>query len=90
MRESWPHHSAAVWWQECRGDYYSYPAVAGRAGSKGMRAGELAVPPHLAVALGRAGPPPHLCSIVKLDLGAWVRVSQPQGHESRRADPASC
>jgi hypothetical protein len=44
--------------------------------------------PSLAAALGRADPAPHLGSSVKLALVAKVYMSLPQGHESRRADPA--
>lgn len=32
-----------------------------------------------------SGPRTYLGRIVKLTLGAWVRISQPRGHEHRRA-----
>lgn len=41
-------------------------------------------------ALGRVGPLFFLDSTMELALEAGVQVSRPQGHESRRADPASC
>lgn len=80
VRKSWPFHSAAVRWCECRGDYYLYPAVAGRAGSEGKRAGGLAVTPHW-------------CSTWKSRPSTSHSEAGSGGMgegENRRADPVSC
>jgi hypothetical protein len=46
--------------------------------------------PSPSVALRRVGPAPWLGSAVELALVVWVRMSRPQGQESRSADPAPC
>jgi hypothetical protein len=46
--------------------------------------------PSQIAALGRVDTAPCLGSTVELPLEVWVEGSQPQGHETRRADPTSC